>query len=576
MKSLRSKVFLLFILFAVATLLTSYLSVNYVVNNYIRLNFSDNVEKSINIINAEISKIVLDKVNMAESANFGIIGIRTTKEKLGFQSVIKVMNKIALSDKGSMDKESIKHYTQWANRVEDGITLSSVLDEQGEKFLTIIKRKNNVTDFFILNLSLINELIQRFSLPGMNLELIASDGTEIVSAKTPLVYEKESKSVTILNKEWKLNAYIDQAYIQQVTSDINKQISIALVICTILMLSITVLFLVVQFKPLNRLLILVEGLTRESADLTQRLNIRSGDEIGRISKAINRLFSSLQNIFGNISESNCSINHVIENLDEQFTRNLNVVREHNHKSKQLSTTFEKLLETAQQIASDSNETSDYTHKVKAQIEHSFHLGKESSEKISVLSKSVEEMVILVDKVTHDTNQITQILDLIRTIADQTNLLALNAAIEAARAGESGRGFAVVADEVRVLASKTGTCTNRIDDLLQSLCFTSGKIGGTMDETRKRSEICVGMTNDVLNKLATITDAIESVTSYNSNIQKTSVAQSEMMLETSEKMENLASLIDEINDNERISAEISTSLKYALNELNSSIGAFKLQ
>ncbi|WP_412071974.1 methyl-accepting chemotaxis protein [Pseudomonas fluorescens] len=113
-----------------------------------------------------------------------------------------------------------------------------------------------------------------------------------------------------------------------------------------------------------------------------------------------------------------------------------------------------------------------TSEASKQSEQTAQRGREQVQEtvvsIGELAEGVTDTSQRIGQLAGRVQDISKVLDVIRSIAEQTNLLALNAAIEAARAGDAGRGFAVVADEVRALAHRTQVSTQEIEQMIGNI------------------------------------------------------------------------------------------------------------
>ena len=165
-----------------------------------------------------------------------------------------------------------------------------------------------------------------------------------------------------------------------------------------------------------------------------------------------------------------------------------------------------LEEKATMLANSMKNLTDSASKQSDSIQESAAAVEQMSSSMNAISRKTGDVI-------RQSEEIKNIITIIRDIADQTNLLALNAAIEAARAGEHGRGFAVVADEVRKLAERTQKSLGEIEANTNVLAQSIME----MSESIKEQTEGINMINESVAQIDHLTKENRSVVSSTNNV-----------------------------------------------------------
>lgn len=333
-------------------------------------------------------------------------------------------------------------------------------------------------------------------------------------------FETITKKINLLKQvEDHLSTGIEEHSKALATSEQNAM-TISLVVFAIVVIASGLLVYLVTAMILNGIgqasnvaLDLAEG----DGDLTRRMNLDTGDEVGLLGQAVDKMLNNLSSMIGQIQEisgslegANSELSALSSEMHEESGnvagRASTVATAAEEMSVNMDTVAIAVEDAAQNVASVaaateeiaaiSDEISINTEKARDITAKAVTQAANSSERVHELGRAADE----IGKVT----------ETITEISSQTNLLALNATIEAARAGEAGKGFAVVANEIKDLAKQTADATLEIKSKIEGIQTTTQ---GTVLEIKEISKVI-----DEINEIvASIGESVDTQTATTTEI-----------------------------------------------------------
>jgi methyl-accepting chemotaxis protein len=269
---------------------------------------------------------------------------------------------------------------------------------------------------------------------------------------------------------------------------------------------------------INKIKDQMQGIAEGSTNLTQRMEIRTHDELGEVSYWFNKFIANINSIIGEVSKSAQHVNKI---------------------SQDISKISNEISDSSNMHAASTEEVASLMEEMQANTEQNTSRAQTTEKTALYAKRNIEESQKAAEKSLLATKQIVSKIKIINDIARKTDILAINASIEAARAGQEGLGFAVVAQEIRKLAE----ISQQSAQIINELAADSLKI---VEESSQ--------------KLRLVVPSVEETASLNQEISMASIQQKI-------SIEQANSAIQELNTLGQKNAEMANKLMSAFDRLN---------
>lgn len=364
---------------------------------------------------------------------------------------------------------------------------------------------------------------------------------ELISVYKPLLNE-EGKVVAVLGCDY------DAEHVVSKLNALRRWVIELGVFCLAAAILILYLIVVRIMRNLRTVDKKIYELIHNEGDLTQQLDINTGDEMELIAQNVNALLAFIRKIMLNISDNAKKLSDSSAKVVQSLFSAEGNIADVSATMEEMSAAMEETSVSLGQVQESIGEV----YKTIAYISQKTQDGKESSVRImekagEIYESAVENQKNAIEKTrlmaasvnekigkSKAVEEIGGLTANIISITSQTNLLALNASIEAARAGEAGKGFAVVADEIGKLASNSAEAAAQIRTV-------SANVTEAVNELAKEAEIMLDFMNETA--IAGYQKLLETSENYRSDVG----SMGEIMEAFADESRQIRDNIDSIKD-----------------------------
>ncbi|MEM7625919.1 MAG: methyl-accepting chemotaxis protein [Planctomycetota bacterium] len=380
------------------------------------------------------------------------------------------------------------------------------------------------------------------------------------------------------------DGYIHGAYhvampMAPVESQVASFISHGLMWTAPLVIGATVLFVLMLSlmfgRPVKQLIERIRDIAEGEGDLTQRIDVKSDDELGQLGRWFNQFVQRIHDVMVTVAGSTHEVASAATEIAASSEEISTGMGEQSAQVTQISAAVEEMSASVVEVARKSADASKNAEQSGKAATEGGRIVEQTINEMNAISEAVNASSRSVQDLGQRGEQIGEIISVINDIADQTNLLALNAAIEAARAGEHGRGFAVVADEVRKLADRTTQATDEISQSIKAIQSETTSAVERMGEGTRQVEVGVNRATDAGTSLTQIVSNAREVAGMIQSIAAATEEQSAASEEVARTIEAIAAVTQQSKDGTDQAAIAAVQLSEQAERLQTMVGKFKV-